>query len=84
MSEETTKDSIDDKFDKAEKIVDRSKSLLIKVVGSLVAVVLALFLGLDQLAGDEEEYDDSYDEVYEDVIDTTDLDTSYIDTMYYE
>ncbi len=45
--------NIDEKFDKAEKVVDRTKSLLLKVVGGLVAIGLAIFVGLDQLAGDE-------------------------------
>ena len=48
--------NIDEKFDKAEKVVDRTKSLVIKIISALVGIGLALYVGLNQLAGDEEEY----------------------------
>jgi hypothetical protein len=56
------KDKIDEKFDKAEKVVQRTQALLIKAIGALVAIGLAVYVGLDQLGGSDEEY---YDEPIE-------------------
>jgi hypothetical protein len=64
----SSKDKIDEKFDKIEKVLDRSKSLALKVIGTILAICLAVYAGLDQLAGDEEYYDEDVvvDSLYED------------------
>lgn len=66
-----------DGFDKAEKIVDKTGKLVLKIVGTLVAIGLAIFAGLDQLAGDEPIEEANY-EVLDD---TTEIDSTEI---YYE
>jgi hypothetical protein len=44
---------LDEKFDKAEKVIDRTQKLILKIVGGLVAIGLAIFVGLEQLGGEE-------------------------------
>lgn len=58
---------LDEKFDKAEKVIDRTQKLILKIVGGLVAIGLAIFVGLDQLGGDEPIIEEDPIEYYEDV-----------------
>lgn len=71
-------DKVDEKFDKADKIVDRTGKLILKVVGVLVAIGLALFAGLDQLGGDEEYTEEPIEEYYE-----YEEDSIPVDSIYY-
>jgi hypothetical protein len=60
-------------FEKIEEFVDKSGKLILKIVGTLVAIGLAIFAGLDQLAGDEPIEEASYE-----IVDTTEIDSTEI------
>lgn len=42
-------DNIDDKFDKAERVWDRLQKLILKVLGGIVGISLAFYVGCDQI-----------------------------------
>jgi hypothetical protein len=50
-------DKIDEKFDKAEKIIDRSKKLILQIIGTILAISITLYAGIDQLLEDEPQGD---------------------------
>jgi hypothetical protein len=63
-------------FEKITEFVDKSGKLILKTIGTLVAIGLAIFAGLDQLAGDEPIEEANYE-----VLET---DTTEIDSVNYE
>lgn len=71
---------IDEKFDKAEKVVKRSQKLLIMVVTSIAAVVGAIYLALEQMAP-EEDYTPEPIEYMEDSLDTLGYDEELYEMM---
>ena len=44
------KDKIDENFDKAEKVLERSKFFVLKVIATILAVSLSLFAALDEIS----------------------------------
>jgi len=44
-----SEDKIDERFDKAEKFWDRLQKLILKVVGGIVGICLAVYVGYDQI-----------------------------------
>ena len=46
---------IDQKFDKAEKVWDRLQKLLLKILGGIVGISLAIYVAYDQLKDKHEE-----------------------------
>jgi hypothetical protein len=47
---------VDDKFDKAERIWDRFQKLLLKIVGGVVGISLAIYIAYGQLKDKHEEH----------------------------
>jgi hypothetical protein len=60
-------------FEKIEEFVDKSGKLILKIIATLVAIGLAIFAGLDELAGDE-----PIEEAYYEVLDSTEIDSTEI------
>ena len=76
------KDKIDSWFDSAEKLIDRSKGLLLKIVGAIGAVAVGIWALYAELA-DPDEQDDSAE--YYDEAEYYEEDLIYNDTLnYYE
>lgn len=48
-------DNVDKTFDKAERVWDRFQKLLIKIVGGVVGISLAIYVAYDQLKDKHEE-----------------------------
>jgi hypothetical protein len=46
---------VDEKFDKAERIWDRTQKLLLKILGGIVGISLAIYVAYDQLRDKHEE-----------------------------
>lgn len=63
-------------FEKITEFVDKTGKLILKIIGTLVAIGLAIFAGLDQLA-DGEPIEEANFEVLE-------TDTTEIDSVNYE
>jgi sensor c-di-GMP phosphodiesterase-like protein len=76
-------DKIDEKFDKAEKIVKRTQSLLIKIIGMLVAIGVAVYLGLQQLNIEKEKTFTKTQRVAR-IITETDLSQEYQESLQYD
>lgn len=49
------KDKIDEKFDNIEKLWDRFQKLVLKVVGGIVGIALAAYVGYDQIVSKSDE-----------------------------
>lgn len=56
MSEFKKMDDVDSKFDRAEKVWDRLQKLLLKIVGGVVGITLAIYIAYGQLKDKHEEH----------------------------
>lgn len=70
-------ENIDEKFDKAEKVVERTSKLILKVISVIVAIVLAIFVGFNQFSGED-------DVEYESEVIEYDQEPIIEDTLLYE
>lgn len=70
-------ENIDEKFDKAEKVVERTSKLILKVISVIVAIVLAIFVGFNQFSGED-------DVEYESEVIEYDQEPIIEDTLVYE
>lgn len=71
---------IDEKFDKAEKIVDRLGKLILKIVTGLVALTIAILMAIDQI--EEHLLEDSNESSLENLnIDTVDFSKTFLTSL---
>ena len=49
-------DNVDNKFDKVERVWDRFQKLLLKIVGGVVGISLAIYIAYGQLKDKHEEH----------------------------
>lgn len=72
---------INEFFDNAENIVKRSRKLLLMIVGAIVAVFGALYVGLDQIAPEEDYTPEPIEYMEGDSLDTLGYDTEPYEMM---
>jgi len=71
---------IDEKFDKAEKIVDRLGKLILKIVTGLVALTIAILMAIDQI--EEHLLEDSNESSLENLnVDTVDFSKTFLTSL---
>lgn len=56
LDKKNSVEKVDDKFDKAERIWDRFQKLLLKIVGGVVGISLAIYIAYGQLKDKHEEH----------------------------